>query len=592
MKYLELLAPARNTDIGIAAIDCGADAVYIGGPGFGARKDAGNPLSEIERLCSYAHTFGARIFLTVNVTLEDSQMDEVHNLMLQAQQAGVDAFIVRDPIINTWDDITVPLHASTQCALRDASKAREYASMGFSRLILERQLSLAQIKKVAASTGGCELEFFVHGALCTGYSGDCYLSEALSGRSANKGECIQACRSLYDLVDSQGKVLVKNKALLSLKDFNLMSRMEDLAEAGVSSFKIEGRLKNASYVKNVVREYSMALDRLIEKYPDKYARASYGTVTGGFVPDSNKTFNRGYTQLFLDGRRGKWASMEAPKSMGECIGKVLSVRPAGKYDLLINVKPLKGISPLNNGDGFSFVDGHQITGFRGDVCNGFDIQCKAVQGLKPGVTIYRNINAAFEKELQNNMCRRLIPTCISLTITGDEKSGYQIEATAATQDGRSASTSLEAQVPAAKNMARMEAIIQSQFTKTLPHYIITPDRILNNSIDGSMPLLSASVLNGICRKLASDLDNLPCGRISLGKAMRPEGSVRKEEAAPVNGELMRSKYCIRYELGICPVHQGAADSGPLFLLNNGRRFALGFDCGHCEMTVKDASFSG
>ena len=586
MKYLELLAPARNTDIGIAAIDCGADAVYIGGPGFGARKDAGNPLSEIERLCSYAHTFGARIFLTVNVTLEDSQMEEVHNLMLQAQQAGVDAFIVRDPVINTWDDITVPLHASTQCALRDASKAREYASMGFSRLILERQLSLEQIKEAAAAAGGCELEFFVHGALCTGYSGDCYLSEALSGRSANKGECIQACRSLYDLVDSRGNVLVKNKALLSLKDFNLLTRMEDLAEAGVSSFKIEGRLKNASYVKNVVREYSLALDNLIARHPDKYSRASFGTVTGGFVPDSNKTFNRGYTQLFLDGRRAKLASMEAPKSMGECIGKVISVRPAGKYDMLIDLKPLKGVTSLNNGDGFCFVDGHQITGFRGDVCKGFNIQCKTVQGLKPGVTLYRNINAAFEKELQNNMCRRLIPASISLTIAGSEESGYRIEASAHTQDGRTASTVLDVQVPAAQNKARMEAIIQSQFSKTLPHYIITPDRILNNSTDDSMPLLSASVLNGICRKLASDLDSLPCGRIPLGKVSRPQGRVMKENAAPVNGELMRSKYCIRYELGICPIHQGAADSGPLFLLNNGRRFALGFDCRNCEMTVR------
>ena len=592
MKYLELLAPARNTDIGIAAIDCGADAVYIGGPGFGARKDAGNPLSEIERLCSYAHTFGARIFLTVNVTLEDSQMQEVHDLMLEAQKAGVDAFIVRDPVINTWDDITVPLHASTQCALRDAAKAREYASLGFSRLILERQLSLEQIKEAAAAAEGCEMEFFVHGALCTGYSGDCYLSEALSGRSANKGECIQACRSLYDLADSHGNILVRNKALLSLKDFNLLTRMEDLAEAGVSSFKIEGRLKNASYVKNVVREYSMALDRLIEKHPDRYARASFGTVTGGFIPDSNKTFNRGYTQLFLDGKRGKWASMEAPKSMGECIGKVLSVRPSGKSDIIISVKPLKGVSSLNNGDGFCFVDGYQITGFRGDVCKGFDIQCKAVQGLKPGATLYRNINAAFEKELQNNMGRRLIPVGISLKITGDEASGYKIEASASSQDGRTVSTSMDADVPAARNKERMEAMIQSQLTKTLPHYLVTTDHILNQSADGSLPLLSASALNGLCRKLASDLDNLPCGRIPLGKAARPEGQVRKEEAAPVNGELMRSKYCIRYELGICPVHQGAADSGPLFLLNNGRRFALGFDCRHCEMTLSPWSSEG
>lgn len=587
MKYLELLAPARNTDIGIAAIDCGADAVYIGGPGFGARKDAGNPLSEIARLCSYAHTFGARIFLTVNVTLEESQMQEVHDLMLQAQQAGVDAFIVRDPIINTWDDITVPSHASTQCALRDVAKAREYASLGFSRLVLERQLSLEQVRQVAQAVDA-ELEFFVHGALCTGYSGDCYLSEALSGRSANKGECIQACRSLYDLVDSRGNILVRNKALLSLKDFNLIDRLEDLAEAGVSSFKIEGRLKNISYVKNVVREYSLALDKLVAGHPDKYARASFGTVRGGFVPDSNKTFNRGYTQLYLDGKRGRWASMEAPKSMGECVGKVLSVRQADKYNSLISVKPYKGVSALNNGDGFCFVDGHEITGFRGDVCKGFDIQCKTVSGLKPGDTLYRNINAAFEKELQTNMCRRLIPTGISLHIDGDEGSGYKLKATASSQDGRTVDSTLEAKVPSARNKERMEAMIQSQFSKTLSPYLFNHDSIINQTNDCSLPLLSASALNGICRELASNLDKLPCGRIPLGKAMRPEGPVKKEQAAPVNGELMRSKYCIRYQLGMCPVHQGAADSGPLFLLNNGRRFALGFDCRNCEMTVKEA----
>ena len=582
MKYLELLAPARNTDIGIAAIDCGADAVYIGGPGFGARKDAGNPLSEIKRLCSYAHNFGARIFLTVNVTLEDSQMREVHDLMLQAQEAGVDAFIVRDPIINTWDDITVPLHASTQCALRDVAKAKEYAAMGFSRLVLERQLSLEQVRQVAEATGA-ELEFFVHGALCTGYSGDCYLSEALSGRSANKGECIQACRSLYDLVDSHGNILIKDKALLSLKDFNLLPRLQDLAEAGVCSFKIEGRLKNASYVKNVVREYSIALDRLVEKYPDKYARASFGKVSGGFAPDSNKTFNRGYTQLFLDGKRGRWASMDAPKSMGECIGKVLSVQPAGKYNMRIAVKPLKGVSPLNNGDGFCFVNGHEITGFRGDVCKDYDIQCKTVSGLKPGATLYRNINAAFEKELQANMCRRLIPVGVDLQIRGDEAEGYHLQATASSQDGRVVSSDFDIQAPAALNKERMEAMIQSQFSKTLSYYLINNKSI---TTEGSLPLLSASVLNGICRSLASDLDGLPCGRVPMGKAARPQGPVPKENAVPVNGELMRSKYCIRYELGLCPVHQGAPESGPLFLLNNGRRFALGFDCRNCEMTVK------
>ena len=276
--------------------------------------------------------------------------------------------------------------------------------------------------------------------------------------------------------------------------------------------------------------------------------------------------------------------MDAPKSMGECIGKVLSVHPSDKYNVRIAVKPLKGVSPLNNGDGFCFVNGHEITGFRGDVCKGFEIQSKNISGLRPGTTLYRNINAAFEKELQANMCRRLIPVAVDLEIKGDEDKGYHVKATASSQDGRCASTQMCVQVPAAQNKERMEAMIQSQFSKTLSYYQISTNSI---TVGGSMPLLSASVLNGVCRSLASDLDSLPCGRIPMNRTARPQGYVPKEKAAPVNGELMRSKYCIRYELGICPVHQGAADSGPLFLLNNGRRLALGFDCKHCEMTVKE-----
>ena len=224
MQYLELLAPARNADIGIAAIACGADAVYIGGPLFGARKDAGNDLSEIGRLCDYAHRYGARVFLTVNVTVREEEWEELHRMMLEAQRLGVDAFIVRDIRIATWADITVPVHASTQCAIRTAEQAQEYARQGFSRIVLERELSLAQVRQIAASTEA-EIECFVHGALCVGYSGDCYLSEVISGRSANRGECIQACRSLYDLVDGEGRILLKDKALLSLKDLNLLDRL-------------------------------------------------------------------------------------------------------------------------------------------------------------------------------------------------------------------------------------------------------------------------------------------------------------------------------------------------------------------------------
>ena len=302
MEILELLAPARNADIGIAAIDCGADAVYMAGGEFGARKDAGNSMEDVARLCSYAHRFGARIFLTVNTILFDDELERAHRLMLDAQAAGVDAFIVQDAAVTQWDDITVPLHASTQCAIRTPGDAVFHESLGYSRLVVERETSLETLREIRRAVG-CELEFFVHGALCVCYSGQCYLSEYLSGRSANRGACVQACRSLYDLADDTGKILVRDKALLSLKDYRLLGRLEELAEAGVCSFKIEGRLKNASYVKNVVREYSMALDALVAAHPDRYRRASFGRVTGGFTPAADRTFNRGYTELWLDGRR-------------------------------------------------------------------------------------------------------------------------------------------------------------------------------------------------------------------------------------------------------------------------------------------------
>ena len=278
MTYLELLAPARNAEIGIAAIDCGADAVYMAGPSFGARQDASNEVAEVARVCAHAARYGARVFVTLNTILYDSELDRAEELMRSLKKAGVSAFIVQDLALvrlAAKAGIKVPLHASTQCAIRTPEAARMYSSLGFSRLVLERQLSLEDIRAVRAATDA-ELEFFVHGALCVCYSGQCYLSEHLAGRSANRGACTQACRSRYDLGDAEGNTLVRNKALLSLKDYNLSDRLEDLAEAGVCSFKIEGRLKNISYVRNVTRSYSLGLDRLVGEHPERYCRASYG----------------------------------------------------------------------------------------------------------------------------------------------------------------------------------------------------------------------------------------------------------------------------------------------------------------------------
>jgi len=585
MRALELLAPARNKDIGIAAIDCGADAVYIAGPGFGARKAAGNSFEDIAELCAYAHRFGVRIFVTYNTLWREGEEEEAHAQMLQAQAAGADAFIIREPRIAAWDDITVPLHASTQCAIRDVERARYFESLGCERIVLERELSLEQVRQICAAVR-CEVEFFVHGALCVCYSGDCRLSEYIDGRSADRGECIQACRSLYDLVDGDGRVLLRNKAVLSLKDFNLKSRLEDLAEAGVVSFKIEGRLKNASYVKNVVRDYSLALDALVAKYPDRYCRASFGEVTGGFVPDTAKTFNRGYTELFLDGKRGKWSSMDAPKSMGEAIGTVQQIRRMPGQGMQFGVKPLQRGLELHNGDGFAIATADGVTGFRGDVCDGLLVRCKDVPDLREGMTLYRNINPAFEKMLETQTCRREIPVRLSVRVHGK----YVIEIHAVTQDGREVLSPFHTDVETAQNRERAEAMLREQLSKRSGVYRFSLDELALETAGGNLPLLSASTINGMRRLVAEDLDStVP----SAQGGLLPRGSVEgvqgvKGTSASNPKELMRSKYCVRYELGLCPKYQGARPPQELFLLNNGRRLALHFDCAACEMTVTAA----
>ena len=594
MQCLELLAPARNKEIGIAAIDCGADAVYIAGPAFGARKAAGNSFEDIAELCAYAHRFGVRVFVTYNTLWREDEEEEAHAQMLFAQQAGADAFIIREEKIASWEDITIPLHASTQCAIRDVERARHFEALGCERIILERELSLEQVREICAAVG-CEVEVFVHGALCVGYSGECRLSEYLDGRSADRGECIQACRSLYDLVDGEGRVLLKGKALLSLKDFNLKGRLEELADAGVCSFKIEGRLKNASYVRNVVRDYSLALDALVQKYPERYRRASWGEVTGGFTPDTVKTFNRGYTELFLDGKRGEWSSMDAPKSMGEAIGTVQRIRrnPAART-MELSVKPLRRGLELHNGDGFAFATADGVTGFRGDVCEGLQVRCKDVPDLREGMPLYRNINTAFEKMLETQVCRREIPVQLSVRIHGK----YVIEVRAVTQDGREVLSPFHTDVETAENGERAAAMLREQLSKRSGVYRFALEELKVETAGGRLPLLSAATINGMRRLVAEDLDNVDnagggwrSGNWFFGKPVRKIISGRPVWKTPSAGDkqaLLRTKYCIRYELGMCPKYQGAKPPQELYLLNNGRRLALRFDCAACEMSVTPA----
>ena len=601
MRALELLAPARTAEVGIAAVDCGADAVYIAGPAFGARQAAGNPVADIRRLCDYAHRFGVRIYVTFNTLVYEEEIPQAKRLLQELQDAGVDALIVQDPAVTRLAPEEMILHASTQCAIRTPEQARFTESLGYGRLVLERELSLSQVRAIREEVGA-ELEVFVHGALCVCYSGQCYLSEHLAGRSANRGACIQACRSLYDLEDENGKVLIRNKALLSLKDLNLIHRLEDLAEAGADSFKIEGRLKSASYVRNVVRAYSDVLDALVRRYPDRYRRASFGSVRGGFTPDLRKTFNRDYTELFLDGTRGQWSSMDAPKSMGEPVGTVRQVRAGA-----VTVDPVRPDLELHNGDGFAFVgaDG-TIVGFRGDVCEGFTIRCKAVEGLKPGLALYRNIDAAFERKLDADRPTREMSVSLHVRMHDG-----RLTATARTEDGREAALSVDTPADAARDTDRMLETIRKQLAKRTEPYSFTVSDV---AVDGPVPFLPASFLNGIRRDLAAALDMQPVRSLPLRKgAVRPDrapavltykdnvaNSLAREiyrergaesidpayELSHRDGvEYMRTKYCLRHELGLCPKLRPGTRPEPLFLVNNGRRLRLDFDCAACEMTV-------
>ncbi len=603
MTALELLAPARTAEIGIAAIDCGADAVYIAGPAFGARQAAGNSVEDIARLCEYAHRFGARIYATVNTIVYEEELQEVRSLVDALAKAGVDALIIQDPaVLEMARSAGIIAHASTQCAIRTPEKARFTESLGYGRLVLERELSLEQIKAIRAAVN-VEIEFFVHGALCVCYSGQCYLSEYLTGRSANRGECAQACRNLYNLEDASGKVLVRNKALLSLKDFNLLHRLEELADAGVCSFKIEGRLKSESYVRNVVKAYSEALDALIARRPDQYRRSSFGEVRGGFAPNLDKTFNRGYTELFLDGKRGQWSSMDAPKSMGEYVGTVKQLTRDG-----LVIAPATHTLQLSNGDGFAFVgkDGG-IGGFRADVCEGYTIRCKRVEGLQEGMDLYRNISAAFEKELEVQRPERVIRVSADIRFIDDA-----IEVAATAEDGRKADIKETTASEAALNPQRMLETIKNQLEKRSGHYAFS---VRSLEAGDTLPFMPASFLNGIRRSLAEQLDRLPVNTLPLQEGKEdlsenaPEvldykanianskdrslyasrGTRQMEQAYELahrpGAELMRSKYCIRHELGLCPKQGKAQKAGPLFLRNGKERLQLTFHCAQCEMTV-------
>ena len=413
MTPLELLAPAKNLACGMAAVDHGADAVYIGAQRFGARAAAGNSVDDIRQLCDYAHPYGVKVYVTVNTIIYDEELEATEQLIRQLDEIGVDAILVQDMSVLRMAIPPLPLHASTQTDNRTAEKVRWLQQLGFKRVVLARELSVSEIAAIHQEVPDMPLEVFVHGALCVSYSGLCYASQYCFGRSANRGACAQFCRMKFDLLDVDGKEIEHQRHLLSLKDMNQSDHLEELIEAGATSFKIEGRLKEVSYVKNVVAAYSQRLDAIIACNPDRYCRASKGNCTYSFVPNLNKTFNRGFTTYFLHGRQKDISSPDTPKAIGEYVGYVKEIRRDS-----FNVA---GTASFANGDGLCFINGErELEGFRVNRAEGNRLYPHEMpRHLHAGMALYRNNDQEFERKLSRQSSERKIPLVMQLRATDD-----------------------------------------------------------------------------------------------------------------------------------------------------------------------------
>lgn len=575
MKTLELLSPAKNLECGIAAINNGADAVYIGGPKFGARIAAGNSIDDIETLTNYAHQFGAKVYVTVNTMLRDDEIDEAIELLSELDRIQVDAILVQDvEVIKLAREITnIPLHASTQMDVRTPEKVAWLRSIGFKRVVLARELSLKDISAIHKAVPDVELEVFVHGALCVSYSGVCYASEYCFNRSANRGECAQFCRLAFNLVDDEGHILAKDKYLLSLKDMNRLNRLADLIKAGAVSFKIEGRLKDADYVKNVTAAYSQELNRII-KNQIGLRRASIGECQYGFTPNLDKTFNRGYTEYFLDGRADKVADFNTPKSKGEYVGDVKEVKG--------NHFTVAGLNAFANGDGLCFINTEGVLcGFRVNRAEGNKLfPFKMPSGLKSGERLYRNNDEAFQRLLASASTKRKIPVEMVL---GETKTGFYLDVK--DELGRKSHSTIE--YP--KEPARTSQIqnIRTQLTKLGNTNYVCSNLDIQLSGEWFIP---SSMLSELRREAFDDISQC---RLSNSKTiLNSEQSIAS--LLPINSDnrhpLMQCRHCIRWSMGMCrKSHQySMSDTQPstLYLeLPDRRRFRLEFDCKLCQMNI-------
>ena len=601
-RKIELLAPAKNLECGMAAIDHGADAVYIGAPKFGARAAAVNSLEDIAALVEYAHLYNVRIYVTVNTILKDEELKETEEMIRALYRVGVDALIVQDMGIAGLELPPIPLHASTQMDNRTAEKVRFLADAGFRQVVLARELSLREIDKIHEACPDVPLEIFVHGALCVSYSGQCYVSQACFGRSANRGECAQFCRLPFSLVDSNDRVIAKDKHLLSLKDLNQSEELEALLDAGASSFKIEGRLKDVSYVKNVTAAYRQKLDAILARRKE-YVRASSGSCRYAFNPQLDKSFSRGFTHYFLHGRTRDVFSFDTPKSLGEEMGTMKEAR--GNY------LTVAGLKSFNNGDGVCYIDEQgKLQGFRINRVEGNKLYPQEMPRIKPRTVLYRNFDQEFEKILARRSSERKMAVAIRLA---DTAFGFALTLT--DEDDNRVTLSL----PRAKEPARtpQEENLKTQLAK-LGNTPFEAERV---DIDFTENwFLPASVLADFRRQAIEKL--IAARRINYRRelaVLRPTthafpqttltylGNVMNARAAsfyaghgvasiapafeqtPVEkAVLMFCKHCLRYSMGWCPVHQRERSPyrEPYYLVStDGKRFRLEFDCRNCQMKV-------
>ena len=617
MRALELLAPAKNLECGIAAIDHGADAVYIGAQKFGARVAAGNSVDDIRQLCTYAHQFSAKVYVTVNTIIYDDELEATRQLLQELSDAGVDAILVQDMAVLSLSSHLSPfithlsLHASTQTDNRTPEKVRWLASLGFKRVVLARELSVDEIAEIHAQVPNVELEVFVHGALCVSYSGQCYASQHCFGRSANRGACAQVCRMKFDLIDADGRELEHQRYLLSLKDLNQYSHLEELVQAGATSFKIEGRLKDVSYVKNVVAAYSQRLDSIIAKHPGQYCRASRGHCTYTFTPNLKKTFNRGFTTYFLHGRQPDIFSPDTPKAMGEFVGTVKELRRDS-----FNVA---GTAAFANGDGLCFINKeHDLEGFRVNRAEGNRLFPQQMpRNLRPGMALYRNNDMEFERQLARQSSVRRIPIVMHLSQTVD---GYSLSA-----EGVTATIQCEhqqAEKPQRDNIIRQLSKLggtpyecsgvemPADFNAFIPSSLLADlRRQLVEKISGeklevrgerlhqsttsmrtNYPLPSDyPYLSNIANRLAADFyGTKSLTAFELSANLLPLTSHLSPLTSHHSALLMQCRHCLQYAMGYCVKHGGHKPTYryPLFLrLGDGKRFRLEFDCKHCQMNV-------